>query len=154
MLLITVWREHTGLLCTCTHRMLPPCSLSGPPSYPEVASSTQEPINEIKVSISQLRHNNSEGRRLEAECTSAKFISSGPGACIWHTSLSGPEPLHKANRLTNSVYRWISFLDQQFPFMVYVFFFFFYSRCKDAVFLLQYGFREFYNLVIKIFDRL
>lgn len=109
MLLITVWREHTGLLCTCTHRMLPLCSLSGPPSYPEVAFSMQEPINEIKVSISQLRHNNSEGRRLEAECTSAKFISSGPGACIWHTSLFGPEPLHKTDRLTNSVYHWISF---------------------------------------------
>lgn len=153
MLLITVWREHTGLLCTCTHRMLPPCSLSGPPSYPEVASSMQEPINEIKVSISQLRHNNSEGRRLEAECTSAKFISSGPGACIWHTSLSGPEPLHKADRLTNSVYRWISFWINNFLSWVF-FFFFFYSGCKDAVFLLQYGFREFYNLVIKIFDRL
>lgn len=121
MLLITVWREHTGLLCTCTHRMLPPCSLSGPPSYPEVASSMQEPINEIKVSISQLRHNNSEGRRLEAECTSAKFISSGPGVCIWHTSLSGPEPLHKADRLTNSVYRWISFWINNF--LSWVFFF-------------------------------
>lgn len=38
------------------------------------------PINEIKVSISQLQHNNSEGRHLETERTSAKFISSGPGA--------------------------------------------------------------------------
>lgn len=40
----------------------------------------QGPINEIKVSISQLWRNNLEGRRLEAERTSAKFISSGPGA--------------------------------------------------------------------------
>lgn len=40
----------------------------------------RSPINEIKVSISQLQHNNSEGRHLEAERTSAKFISSGPGA--------------------------------------------------------------------------
>lgn len=40
----------------------------------------RSPINEIKVSISQLQHNNSEGRHLETERTSAKFISSGPGA--------------------------------------------------------------------------
>lgn len=40
----------------------------------------RSPINEIKVSISQLRHNNSEGRHLETEKTLAKFISSGPGA--------------------------------------------------------------------------
>lgn len=40
----------------------------------------RSPINEIKVSISQLQHNNSEGRHLEPERTSAKFISSGPGA--------------------------------------------------------------------------
>ncbi|XDV46158.1 hypothetical protein PO909_014101, partial [Leuciscus waleckii] len=61
------------------HRILARCSLPGPPPYPEVDSSIQEPINEIKVSISQLWRNNSEGRRLEAERTSAKFISSGPG---------------------------------------------------------------------------
>lgn len=40
----------------------------------------RSPINEIKVSISQLRHNNSEGRHLETKRTSAKFISSSPGA--------------------------------------------------------------------------
>lgn len=62
------------------HRILAFCSLPGPPPYPEVDSSMQGPINEIKVSISQLWRNNLEGRRLEAERTSAKFISSGPGA--------------------------------------------------------------------------
>lgn len=40
----------------------------------------RSPINEIKVSISQLQHNNSEGRHLETKRTSAKFISSSPGA--------------------------------------------------------------------------
>lgn len=49
---------------------------------------TQGPVNEIKVSISQLQHNNSEGRHLESEHTSAKFISSSPGArAFWHTSV-------------------------------------------------------------------
>lgn len=80
------------------HRILARCSLPGPPPYPEVDSSMQEPINEIKVSISQLWRNNSEGRRLEAERTSAKFISSGPGVLrSGRTSLFHPEPLNKAS---------------------------------------------------------
>lgn len=103
------------------HRILARCSLPGPPPYPEVDSSIQEPINEIKVSISQLWRNNSEGRRLEAERTSAKFISSGPGVLRpGHTSLFHPEPLNKASaRLILFSVR-VSFLDRQFPLIGFI----------------------------------
>lgn len=75
----------------------------------------RSPINEIKVSISQLQHNNSEGRHLEAERTSAKFISSGPGAArLAHVTLR-PGSLNKGpSALPNVIFPWISFLINNF----------------------------------------
>lgn len=75
----------------------------------------RSPINEIKVSISQLQHNNSEGRHLEAERTSAKFISSGPGAERLAHVTPRPDSLNKGpSALPNVIFPWISFLINNF----------------------------------------
>lgn len=75
----------------------------------------RSPINEIKVSISQLQHNNSEGRHLETKRTSAKFISSSPGASrLAHVTLH-PDSLNKGpSALPNVIFPWISFLINNF----------------------------------------
>lgn len=122
----------------------------------------QEPINEIKVSISQLWCNNSEGRRLEAERTSAKFISSGPGVLRpGRTSLFHPEPLNKASaRLILFSVGYLFWIDSflcWFYFESHLFIYIYVPAPSNAgmyFFLPQFGFRDFYNLVIKIFDRL
>lgn len=101
----------------------------------------RSPINEIKVSISQLQHNNSEGRHLETESTSAKFISSGPGAERLAHVTPHPGSLNKGPcALPNVIFPWISFFDQQFPFMGLFF------RCRGCSFSLPNLARE--NFII------